>query len=680
MEKEKNSIFVANTDVCKDFAYISSLEKYAKNREIQLFILSAPLIDAKYTSNYKKGLILASPGHKIIFVSLDNNTENDDFQDYIIDTLEDIGSISDRYHFKEKIGRPRHWKEKAIAMINYDEIGHDNNIVDKYVIKDSTEVRRVNIIISFLIGSINSAANIDVEAPINILESVKQKIQLFDSDQTRFIYDEVPKEKKTIRIQGLSGTGKTELLLHKLKDIYINNKTDIVGFTCYSKVLAHSLRKRIPDFFDSMNVQQQIAWEDRLFCFNAWGQQYDPNSGVYSYICAKYNISFYAYKYSPNFEVVCKRAYEDILQKKENDPEKFEYAFQYLFIDESQDFGPFFFKLCELVTEKRVFAAGDIFQDIYETLGDTEKIERDYLLSRCYRTDPKLFMIAQGLGWGLFESEKLRWLSDSAWEACGYNVSIKNEYEYTLSREHLLRFDNFQDPGVCFSTIFSDDISNTSNDVIRIISQLKQEFNELTPNDICVIYIDDAQYVYNSIPLLKQQLYNKLQWDVNVAFETKKKIDNTLFVSNRRHAKGLEFPFVICITKQINNSVTYRNSLYTMLSRAFLRTYMILPKSYELTYKGQFEAGITNVLKNGLIITEKPTVEQENAMNKRLLEFKQTRSWQERIASALLALGLPEDNISKVVDFAKQSKNNLGEDDELKKFIEQLANLGLIDE
>lgn len=680
MEKEKNSIFVANTDVCKNFAYISELEKYAKDREIQLFILSAPLIDAKYTSDYKKGLILATPGHKIIFVSLDNDRESDDFQNYVIDTLEDIGSISDRYHFKEKIGRPRYWKEKAIAMVDYNDIACDYNIVDNYLIQDPTEVRRVNIIISFLIGSINSAANIDVEAPINILESVKQKIQLFDSDQTRFIYDEVPKEKKIIRIQGLSGTGKTELLLHKLKDIYINNKTDVVAFTCYSKVLAHTLRKRIPVFFDSMNVQQQIAWEERLFCFNAWGQQYDPNSGVYSFICAKYSISFYAYKYSPNFEEVCKRAYEDILEKKENDPENFEYAFQYIFIDESQDFGPYFIKLCELVAEKRVFAAGDIFQDIYDTLGDAEKIERDYLLSRCYRTDPKLFMIAQGLGWGLFESEKLRWLSDSAWEACGYNISIKKGSEYTLSREHLLRFDNFQDPGVCFSANFSDDISNTSNDVIRIISQLKHEFNELSPNDLCVIYIDDDQYVYNSIPLLKQQLYNQLQWDVNVAFESKKIIDNTLFVSNRRHAKGLEFPFVICITKQIIESVSYRNSLYTMLSRAFLRTYMILPKSYEHIYKEQFESGINNVLTKGLIITEKPTENQEKAMNKRLLEFKQTRSWQERIATALLTLGLPEDNISKVVEFAKQSKNNLGEDEELKKFIEQLANLGLIDE
>lgn len=680
MTADKNYIFVANVDVCRNFAYLAELEDYAKRNEMQVYVLSAPLIDNKYTSDYKKGLIIASSGHKILFVALDNDVDNEDFQNYIDDTLEDIGSISDRYHFKEKIGRPRKWRENAVAMITSNNIASNPCILNDYKIYDPTEVRRVNIIISFLIGSINSAATIEVEAPINILESVKQKIQLFDTDQTRFIYDEVPKERKTIRIQGLSGTGKTELLLHKLKDIYIGSKTDVVAFTCYSRVLAHSLRKRIPSFFDSMNVQQQIAWEERLFCFNAWGKEYDANSGVYSYLCAKYNINFYAYKYNPDFEKVCKIALEDIKQKRELDPETFDYAFQYLFIDESQDFGPNFFKLCELVTEHRIFAAGDIFQDIYETIEDTDRIERDYLLSRCYRTDPKLFMIAQGLGWGLFESEKMRWLSDTAWKSCGYDVNVVNNTTYKLSREHLLRFDNFEDPGKCYNTVFANDITNTSTEIIEIIRTLKKEFSCLKPDDLSIIYIDDAQYIYNSVPLLKQKVYSEFQWDLNVAYETRRKIDNTLFVTNRRHAKGLEFPFVICITKQISNSITYRNSLYTMLSRAFLRTYMVMPKTFESEYKNVFEPGINKVLSEGIILTETPTKEQEKNMKRRLLDFKQTRSWHERITSALLALNLPEDNATKVLDIVTQSKKNLGEDDELQKFILELVKLELIDE
>ena len=678
MTNSKNYIFVSNSEQCKRFKYVSELEEYAKEQNIQIYILSAPLVDNKYSSSYDNGLIIASPGYKIMFVSKDNNKEGDDFQNYIDDTLEDIGSISDRYNFKEKIGRPRQWRNNLIVSVNINDFDKSLDL-SRYKISSASEVRRVNIIISFLIGSINSAVDLEVEAPDNILDSVKQKIQLFDCDQTRFIYDEVPKERKTIRIQGLSGTGKTELLLHKLKDVYISSKSDVVAFTCYSRVLAHSLRKRIFEFFNNMNVQQQIAWDERLFCFNSWGQQYDPNSGLYSYICDKYDLNFQAYKYNPIFEKVCEKACNEIKSKREKSGTKEEYAFQYLFLDESQDFGPKFFELCELVTEHRVFVAGDIFQDIYATLDEGENIERDYLLSRCYRTDPKLFMIAQGLGWGLFEQEKLRWLSDSAWNLCGYSIEKENNI-YKLTREHLRRFDNFQDPGTCFCTSFAETIYDTSKDVVAIIKKLQIEFPNLTPDDICVIYLDDSQYVYNSVPLLKQRIYSEFEWDTNVAYETKKKVDNALFVSNRRHAKGLEFPFVICITNEIKKTITYRNSLYTMLSRAFLRTYMIMPITQKTEYETKFEAGVKNVLENAFIITHKPTKEQEENMKRRLLDFKQTKPIHDRIREALLTLDLPESNIDKVFDYVRQTKKIFGDDNELKRFIKNLVEMGFIDE
>lgn len=679
MSNSKNFIFVSNSEQCKNFKYVSKLEKYAKEQNIQIYVLSAPLVDNKYSSEYSNGIIIASPGYRILFVSLDNDIESDDFQNYIDDTLEDIGSISDRYNFKEKIGRPRQWREKLITSINIKEFDASSDI-SRHKIFDPSEVRRANIIISFLIGSVNNAADIEVTAPVNILESVKQKIQLFDCDQTRFIYDEVPKDRKTIRIQGLSGTGKTELLLHKLKDIYISNKSDVVAFTCYSKVLAHSLRKRIVEFFNNMNVQQQIAWDERLFCFNSWGQQFDPNSGLYSYICNKYGLNFQAYKYNPDFENVCEEACEEIRDMKDKSDAKDEYAFQYLFVDESQDFGPKFLELCELVTEHRVFVAGDIFQDIYATLDEGENVERDYLLSRCYRTDPKLFMIAQGLGWGLFEQEKLRWLSDGAWEMCGYIIKKENKSDYILTREYLRRFDDFQDTGTCFNISFAENISDTSKEVVRIVKKLKHEFPNLTPDDLCVIYLDNSQYVYNSVPLLKQRVYREFEWNTNVAYETRKIIDYSLFVSNRSHAKGLEFPFVICITEKIDNSVKYRNSLYTMLSRAFLRTYMIMPQSEESGYINKYESGIANVLKKGCIITSKPTEEQEEKMKKRLLDFKQTKPMLDRIRDAVLSLGLPEDNTNKIFEFVTRTKNSLGDDNELKKFIQKLVEMGFIDE
>lgn len=64
---------------------------------------------------------------------------------------------------------------------------------------------------------------------------------------------------------------------------------------------------------------------------------------------------------------------------------------------------------------------------------------------------------------------------------------------------------------------------------------------------------------------IKQQL----KWNVNVAYLSKEKVKNALFISNRNNVKGLEFPFVICVTKQITSSSKYRSALYTMLTRSF---------------------------------------------------------------------------------------------------------------
>lgn len=44
--------------------------------------------------------------------------------------------------------------------------------------------------------------------------------------------------------------------------------------------------------------------------------------------------------------------------------EDFEYAFDYILIDERQDFPDVFFTLCEKVAKKKVYIAGNIFQDI----------------------------------------------------------------------------------------------------------------------------------------------------------------------------------------------------------------------------------------------------------------------------------------------------------------------------
>ncbi|MCY2550821.1 hypothetical protein OXA72_15480 [Klebsiella pneumoniae] len=52
---------------------------------------------------------------------------------------------------------------------------------------DTKESRIVDLIISLIVGSINDMSRIDLNAN-NILDSVKSKIILFDTDQTSFVF------------------------------------------------------------------------------------------------------------------------------------------------------------------------------------------------------------------------------------------------------------------------------------------------------------------------------------------------------------------------------------------------------------------------------------------------------------------------------------------------------------
>jgi superfamily I DNA and RNA helicase len=93
-----------------------------------------------------------------------------------------------------------------------------------------------------------------------------------------------------------------------------------------------------------------------------------------------------------------------------------------------------------------------------------------------------------------------------------------------------------------------------------------------------IIFIDSGKYTYKVTDKLKYRINQDFNWDTNVAYETRDKTANTLFISNRNHVKGLEFPFVICISQKILNTRSYRNAAYTLLTRSFIKSYFLVNK------------------------------------------------------------------------------------------------------
>lgn len=591
LQAEKNS---------KNHDLVDRLSEACENTKQQGYLINKPLGDTKYSYGYDGAIVLLMPKHQIVFIDVDGHAGQ--FDEFVDEFLEDLGSISDKYRYKDFIGRPRTWKDLWRVVTATQDIDVDALLEDTKI-HDLERQRVCELLISLLTGSINDIEKVQGAIPDNILDKVKKKILLFDGDQTRFIYESL--DKTPIRIQGLSGTGKTELLLHKLKELYVDQSDKKIIFTCHNKILADNLRKRIPDFFNFMKVEQQIAWNERLWCTHAWGSKSYQHSGTYRYICGFYNLPFESYNYNTTFDGVCKRAIAHIKKI----PEK-SFAFDFMLIDESQDFPESFFELCALVTSSTVFIAGDIFQSIFDA-PNKDSIEPDYLLSKCYRTDPRTLMFAHALGMGLFEQQKLKWLDDDEWRSCGYLVEKHGAPQvYRLSREPLRRFEDIdRDHFRSFEIVKTggDFYAQADQVLISIIRKIQDQNPTVGPEDVGVILLDQNNAVYSFADRLEQTLPRAIGWEVNKAHETKSKVKGELFVSNRNNVKGLEFPFVVCITEKIHSGYNYRNALYMTLTRSFLQTYLVLSESANQEILAHVEPGLTIVNDHGFIETTEPT-------------------------------------------------------------------------
>lgn len=338
------------------------LVDYSNELKKQIYVLARPLSKEDLEYEYDQSVVIFSSGSRPCFVNLSgsDNDEEDNFEDFIDDFIDDIAFLSEKFEYRKKIGRKKVWKHL------FQRATKDNLNLAQLRIEDLVEKRISDLITSLVIGSINDVSRISLTT-VNLLDTVKSKIILFDTDQTSFVY-KMGTGKKFV-IQGLAGSGKTELLLHKIKELYSNDQDARIAFTCFNKILASNMKKRIPEFFNFMKVERQIEWDKKLFCFSSWGNGNAPFSGMYRYICYKYDIPFGTLR-TGSLEFFSKEAVRLIKERIENG-EQPDFIFDYVFIDESQDFGESFIELCELITKNKVFVAGDVFQNIFRPIDDS---------------------------------------------------------------------------------------------------------------------------------------------------------------------------------------------------------------------------------------------------------------------------------------------------------------------
>lgn len=611
-------LFFSNIEVNElNREILTSLESYSERTATQIYVIQSALgAEEKYQYSYEDALVILIPKHYVCIVNL-NDSSDEDFDEYYEDFIEDLGYLSDKFDYKKMLGRPKAWRNDLICKAKVNDIDNENinSFIEGIFFNDPLNERKVDFLISLLTGSINDVERLGVDTPEDTLEKIKKKIVLFDGDQSRFIFEKI--NKKRITIQGLAGTGKTELLLHKLKELYTTDKESKIVFTCFNKILSQNMKTRIPEFFNFMRIEEQIKWDERLWVISSWGSKYSKNTGLYSYICSYYNLNFQTYSYFSTFDKVCTDAINEL--KALGDYEK---CFDYILIDESQDFPKSFFDLCEMVTSNTIYIAGDIFQDIYDRT--IEPVKSDFLLNKCYRTDPRTLMFAHAVGMGLYEKPVIRWLDDKEWLACGYDIK-REDNSFILSRTPLRRFEDLQSSDLKSVEIIESNDSDYSDKIINIIKQIRKDNPSVCPDDIGIVFLESIKSNYALADLIEIQIRQTFHWNVTKGYETKDKLQGSVFISNRNNVKGLEFPFVICIVKgYINDNIHTRNSMYMMLTRSFLTSYFMV-NSINVEFIRTYTEAINQINDSSKMILREPSQEEKDAQNQKVIIESQAK-------------------------------------------------------
>ncbi|MHB9782480.1 AAA family ATPase [Streptococcus sp. 10F2] len=634
--------------------------------EETVYILQKPMLVSKEKEYYAFGVTLIVQGSKIFFIDCNpDGSYDEEFKYYCEDFIDDINAlITAQYsQYFNILKRKREWESYFVKI--------DNGGIDEYTFFNLNNIdsRKIKFLSQLIMGSIQEFKDFDLnilkEEELPALDAVKNKIVLFDLNQTKFVYKE-DETKKTLTLQGLAGSGKTELLLHKIRKIFVEETDARIGVTCFNKVLAESLSTRIIDFFNTMKVSEQITYR-RLFVAHSWGSEGFPNSGLYSRICQEYGIEFQRFSYDRKNSEVWQDAINHL-----NTLEKITPIFDYLFIDESQDFDKEFIELCEIVTEKRVYVAGDILQNIFSDESMLSYETTDYVLNKVYRTDPRTLLFSHVLGFGLLERPVVRWLEDKDWKMAGYHLENIKDNQFLISRKRVNRFEGSLDlkKVKAVEIIKTVDFEENQEAVLSVIDSIINNNPSVKATDIAIIY---TYYSQKNTRAKARRLGGKIMkrylWEYVLVPEEKRIHDeNEITITNINNVKGLEFPFVIVIDNQGLNKINSqntdieirkRNALYMALTRSFLTSYLIISPD---TYKEEnFTENLIKASKEiefeAKIIVEKPS--ERDRIDKGLLyglNSKEVITQEDLILKCIKDLNIPDDKKYDVLDIVL--KNN----------------------
>lgn len=416
---------------------------------------------------------------------------------------------------------------------------------------------------------------------------VEKEICQFDIEQKKANFSDIT---GISRIRGLAGSGKTVILCMKAALLHLKYPDDVVVFTFYTKSLYQHVRRLITRFYRQFD-DKDPNW-DKLLIMHAWGSF--SQIGVYKTACERYGVAPLSFESAQGkgkqaFDYVC----EELLQSM---PKSAVPLFDYMLIDEGQDFPPSFLKLCaRIVKDAKFVYAYDDLQTIFQRKAPDAKdvfgvdsngrakysFAFDKILYKCYRNPLQVIVVAHAIGFGIYAEEIVQMIEPEYWNDIGYTISkgcFNAGDDMIITRPN----DNSQ---ITLSSLYGiNDMINVKtfdnfrSEVEFVCKKISEDINIelLHPDDILVVSVDDryASGYLNAIETILSETYGIKSNNIHAdKFSINDfQIENKVTLSTIHKAKGNEAYSVYVVGLDAlfpyKRNVRERNVLFTAMTRA----------------------------------------------------------------------------------------------------------------
>lgn len=470
------------------------------------------------------------------------------------------------------------------------------------------------------------------------------------------------------RVRGLAGSGKTVVLAMKAALTHLEYPDASILFTFYTKSLYQHIQRLINRFYKQFSEFEPNF--DKINIMHAWGGYSIP--GVYYETCVAHGVTPLSYDVAKRknalqpFEYVCNNFLEN---NKVIHP-----LYDYVFIDEGQDFPTSFIKLCARISrEYKLVLAYDELQTIfqptapsYEVLfGDIRpKMTEDVLLYKCYRNPREIIVCAHALGFGIYGPKVVQMLENKEhWEDVGYIVHEGDFVEGSNTvierpEANSLRIvsDAFQKENIVSVEVFSsfdEELDFVASSIIKDIT------DGLRPDDILVEVVDDRNAKDYLRGMEERLIKHKIQSN-NVHADTfglkDFQKDGCVTLSTVHKAKGNEsfMVYVVGVDALFGqfSGVRARNILFTAMTRA--KGWVSISGIGELAE--QCASEVSKALENYPLLKFKYPSEAELKVMKRDLQESDIKKQKiDRILDEMLGEMSP-DEIKKYLDHRFKTK------------------------